>query len=75
VGSSAKQRTTAAKLNREAKLRLRRAEKDARKAARKRAAAEAERDPVAGPVELEDEHESPDPQSAAAPAAGLGADN
>jgi hypothetical protein len=40
MGSGAKQRTTAAKLNREAKLRQRRAEKAARKAARKLASAD-----------------------------------
>jgi hypothetical protein len=45
VGSNAKKRTTMAKLNRETSLRERRAEKQARKAARKLTAAhDAERD-------------------------------
>ena len=40
MGSNAKKKTTMAKLNRESKLRERRFEKQARKDARKRAAAE-----------------------------------
>jgi hypothetical protein len=40
MGSSGKKRTTMAKLNREAKLRERRIDKEARKLARKQAAAE-----------------------------------
>ena len=42
MASSGKRKTTMAKLNREAKLRDRRAEKDARKDRRKRAAANGE---------------------------------
>ena len=41
MGSTGKKRTTMAKLNRETKLRERRAEKEARKAARKLTAAHA----------------------------------
>lgn len=40
MGSGGKKRTTMAKLNRESKLRERRIEKDARKAARKQAGAD-----------------------------------
>jgi hypothetical protein len=49
MGSNAKKKTTMAKLNRETKLRERRLEKQARKDARKQAAAA---DRVAGPSEL-----------------------
>ena len=55
MGSS-NRRTTMAKLNRETRLRERRAEKEARKAARKlTAASEAERDPAL------DAEDAPDP--------------
>lgn len=46
MGSSGKKRTTMAKLNRENKLRERRADKQARKDARRRAAADGPRDLV-----------------------------
>jgi hypothetical protein len=71
VGSSAKQRTTAAKLNREAKLRLRRAEKEARKAARRRAPV-AERDAVTGSMEGDDADRPSAPESERAPVAPRG---
>jgi hypothetical protein len=48
MGSNGKKKTTMAKLNRETKLRERRLEKQARKDARKRAAAE---ERAAGPAE------------------------
>ena len=50
MGSNAKKKTTFAKLNREQKMRERRMEKQARKDARKRAAA-SERSEVAAPDE------------------------
>jgi hypothetical protein len=49
MASSAKKKTTFAKLNREAKLRERRAEKQARKDARKREAAERQDAPAEAP--------------------------
>lgn len=55
MASSAKKRTTMAKLNRENKLRERRADKQARKDARKRAAAEpASREDAPGALPLPD---------------------
>jgi hypothetical protein len=60
VGSSGKKRTTMAKLNRENKLRLKRADKQARKAARKNAVGDGD-----GAVGGMDDF--------GAPAAGLGA--
>jgi hypothetical protein len=56
MGSSAKKRTTQAKLNRENKLRERRMDKQARKEARKRAAEE--------DVPREAPAEAPEPPSA-----------
>jgi hypothetical protein len=55
MASSGKRKTTMAKLNRETKLRERRAEKAARKDARKRAAAAGLPDPYASdPLTAED---------------------
>jgi hypothetical protein len=53
MASQAKKKTTMAKLNREAKLRERRIEKAARKAARKREAAE-QREAPSDPISVED---------------------
>jgi len=54
MASSGKRKTTFAKLNRESKLRERRLEKQAKKDARKRAAAAGESAPGAAPVEADD---------------------
>lgn len=51
VGSSGKKRTTMAKLNREAKLRDKRAQKQTRKAARKLSAERDAEEPDSGPEE------------------------
>jgi hypothetical protein len=66
VGSGAKQRTTVAKLNREAKLRRRREEKAERKAARKLAAADdSQRDAVPDSGEPDPAAEDADRSAAA----------
>lgn len=69
MGSSGKRRTTWAKLNREAQLRDKRVEKQARKAARKSSAGDAEDAPRShevgsGSAEFDDGEE---PESIAAP--------
>lgn len=62
MASSGKQRTTFAKLNREAKLLRRREEKAARKAARRLAAArESDRDSVTGSEASAEDSEDADP--------------
>jgi hypothetical protein len=50
MASSSKKKTTMAKLNRERKLRERRFEKQAKKDARKQAAAEGAPDPFGAPI-------------------------
>ena len=74
MGSSGKKRTTMAKLNRESKLRERRIEKDARKAARKQAGADhGHRDEVAveppSPTTVADHSGQRDPATSRASAA------
>ena len=54
MASSGKRKTTMAKLNRERKLLERRQEKQVRKAARKRAAAEGQAETTSGPGEISD---------------------
>lgn len=62
MASSGKKKTTMAKLNRESRLRERRLDKQARKDARKRAAAH-------GPVEPDGQHGEATPSGAEEPAA------
>ena len=78
MGSSGKKRTTMAKLNRESRLRERRIEKDARKAARKQAGADrVDRDEVVvepAPPTADDDQSGQRPPAASRVPAGPAAD-
>ena len=70
MASSGKRKTTMAKLNRERRLRERRAEKQIRKDQRKRAAAEDAARPVPGDEPGEDQSVPPAPDRLTDPLAG-----